>query len=54
MLAYRGARQWARRHMPEVLLGIYTDDEELPHGPEHAKGVTATVREWLKNNQIEP
>ena len=27
MLAYRGARQWSRRHMPDVLLGVYTDDE---------------------------
>ena len=26
-LAYRGAVVWARRHMPEVLLGIYTDDD---------------------------
>ena len=28
MLVYRGAREWARRHMPEVMLGI-TADEEL-------------------------
>jgi hypothetical protein len=27
MLAYRGARQWARRHAPEVILGIYAPDE---------------------------
>lgn len=27
MLAYRGAREWARRHMPEVILGVYSDDE---------------------------
>lgn len=27
MLAYRGARQWARRHAPEALLGVYTPDE---------------------------
>lgn len=27
MLAYRGAREWARRHAPGMLLGIYTDDE---------------------------
>jgi hypothetical protein len=26
-LAYRGAVVWARRHMPDVLLGIYSDDE---------------------------
>lgn len=27
MLAYRGARQWARRYMPEVVLGVLSDDE---------------------------
>lgn len=27
MLAYRGARQWARRHAPEVILGVYSPDE---------------------------
>lgn len=27
MLAYRGAREWARRHMPEAVLGIWADDE---------------------------
>lgn len=27
MLAYRGAREWARRHMPEAVLGVQADDE---------------------------
>jgi hypothetical protein len=27
MLVYRGAREWARRHMPEVMLGIQADEE---------------------------
>lgn len=27
ILAYRGAREWARRHMPEVVLGIQADEE---------------------------
>jgi len=27
MLAYRGAREWVRRWMPGVLLGVYTKDE---------------------------
>lgn len=27
MLAYRGAREWARRHMPEAVLGVQSDDE---------------------------
>lgn len=29
ILAYRGSRQWGRRHTPEIMLGIYAD-EELP------------------------
>lgn len=29
-LAYRGARQWARRHMPEVLLGVNSEEEIGP------------------------
>lgn len=27
MLAYRGAREWARRYLPEVVLGVWSDDE---------------------------
>ena len=27
MLSYRGAREWARRHLPEALLGVYSEDE---------------------------
>lgn len=27
MLAYRGAREWARRHMPEAVLGVQSIDE---------------------------
>jgi hypothetical protein len=27
MLSYRGAREWARRHAPEILLGVATEDE---------------------------
>jgi hypothetical protein len=27
MLAYRGAREWARRHMPEAVLGIQAEEE---------------------------
>lgn len=29
MLSYRGAREWARRHMPEAVLGVHAE-EELP------------------------
>lgn len=27
MLSYRGAREWARRHMPEAVLGVQADEE---------------------------
>jgi hypothetical protein len=27
MLAYRGAREWARLHAPGLMLGVYSDDE---------------------------
>jgi hypothetical protein len=27
MLFYRGAREWARRHAPEILLGVSTEEE---------------------------
>jgi hypothetical protein len=30
MLFYRGAREWARRHMPEVMLGIQAEEEIEP------------------------
>lgn len=42
-LVYHGTRVWARRHAPEVMLGVYSPDEmdEAPHvGPERAKDVT--------------
>lgn len=42
MLAYYGSRVWARRHAPEILLGLYTVDEleagqmrEINPGPSH-------------------
>lgn len=36
MLFYRGAREWARRHMPEVMLGISAEEEvvEMERAPE--------------------
>lgn len=42
-LGYFSARSWARRHFPELLLGVYTVDEveTIPHrGPNKAKDVT--------------
>lgn len=40
-LGYFAARSWARRHCPEVILGVYDRDEaEQFRGPENAKDVT--------------
>lgn len=37
MLSYRGAREWARRHMPEAILGVLADEElEFEHGATQA------------------
>ena len=38
-LHYFAVRAWARKYVPEVLLGIYTR-EELEHGPQAAKDIT--------------
>jgi hypothetical protein len=40
-LAYRGAREWARRHAPGVMLGIVTDDDDY----EEPKGMRNVTRE---------
>ena len=40
-LGYYSARSWARRHVPEVLLGVYDRDEAQQfQGPDNAKDVT--------------
>lgn len=40
-LGYFAARSWARRHCPEVILGVYDRDEaEEFRGPENARDVT--------------
>ena len=40
-LGYYSARSWARRHCPEVLLGVYDRDEAASfQGPENARDVT--------------
>jgi hypothetical protein len=46
MLAYRGARQWARRHAPEALLGVYTPDELDDTEPTRATVVSVTTVEY--------
>jgi hypothetical protein len=40
---YYSVRAWARRHVPEVLLGVYTEDE-MERGPEYARDVTPPAR----------
>jgi hypothetical protein len=40
-LGYFAARSWARRHCPEVILGVYDRDEaEEFRGPDNAKNIT--------------
>ena len=46
-LAYRGGREWTRRHMPSVMLGVYTDDEELPQ--RETRNVTPVVHKEASN-----
>lgn len=46
MLAYRGAREWARRHMPEAMIGIQAEEEvretvSLERGPDGTYGAPA-------------
>lgn len=49
MLSYRGAREWARRHMPEAIMGVYSDDEieqlEREHDPHPNRPATLSVNE---------
>lgn len=39
---YYSGRALCRRHFPDVLLGVYADDEILPPGPDSARDVTPT------------
>jgi len=40
-LGYFAARSWARRHTPEVILGVYDREEaEQFHGPDNARDIT--------------
>lgn len=40
MLSYRGAREWARRHMPEAALGIHAEDDLAPATSVQMRDVT--------------
>lgn len=45
MLAYRGAREWARRHMPEAILGVYAEEElEFEQQPRTIQGEVVPER----------
>jgi hypothetical protein len=47
-LGYYSARAWARRHTPEVILGVYDREEaETFQGPDNAKDVTPSLTERL-------
>ena len=48
MLSYRGAREWARRHMPETILGIYSEDdlEMMATDPATAAAAQTYSEEW--------
>lgn len=48
---YHSVRAFARRFCPDVLLGIYAEDELEPRGPEHAKDVTPSVGSRLKGGK---
>jgi hypothetical protein len=53
-LGYYSARSWARRHCPEVLLGIYDREEAATIGPENARDVTPSVMQRLQARQEAP
>jgi hypothetical protein len=53
MLAYRGAREWARRHMPDKLLGVYSDDE-IEDMALRAKDITPQASEVRSPPAIAP
>jgi hypothetical protein len=52
-LGYFAARSWARRHCPEVILGVYDRDELEHQGPTNAKDVTPSVMSRLQERQAD-
>lgn len=43
-LAYHGARVWARRHTPEVMLGVYSEEEmDMPAQPPMPRASGPTI-----------
>ncbi len=54
-LAYRGAREWARRHMPEVLLGVYADEEieQMVSRPTVVSVSPETLEDFVTPDKVE-
>ncbi|MDF1599675.1 recombinase RecT [Mesorhizobium sp. YIM 152430] len=54
-LGYFSARSWARRHCPEVILGVYDRDEAQQfQGPDNAKDITPSIMQRLQERQNSP
>jgi len=51
-LAYYGARVWGRRHAPEVLLGMYTEDELRATEPERVEVVEKVTQDESTKRRI--
>jgi hypothetical protein len=53
-LAYHGARVWARRHAPEVMLGVYSPEEFEPEAPREMRQVENLHREGQRSPEVSP
>jgi hypothetical protein len=53
-LAYHGARVWARRYAPEVMLGVYTPEEMEPAPAFHAGPTIEARAEVMPEQPTQP
>lgn len=55
-LCYTGATKWARRHCPEIMLGVYTDDdlEHMYPGDGDGDAKRSVILEELDALNVEP
>lgn len=55
-LMYAGARIWARRHMPELMLGVYTPEEDIEDARPSVEGAVpiVAISEPVIDNPMEP
>ncbi len=51
MLSYRGAREWARRHMPEAVLGVQSIDEVEEIAEDEARKVLPEVLDTILSSK---